>query len=84
MARTPGELIADNIRAELARQRRTARQLARALGVSPATMSRRLSGEHPLTVDEAYAAARFLGVDVADLAPTPEQVAGVRALELAS
>lgn len=82
MARTPGETAADTIRAELARQRRRQAHLAEALGLSPATVSRRLSGEHPLTIDELYAAASWLGIDPLELLPRPAELAGVRALEL--
>lgn len=80
----PGALAAEAIRVELARQRSSARRLAAALGLSPATISRRLNGEHPLTVDELYAAASFLGLPVTELLPAPELLAGRRALSLAS
>lgn len=80
----PGAQAAETIRLELARQRRSGRQLAAAVGWSAGTTSRRLNGETPLTVDELYACASFLGLPVARLLPAPEALAGLRALELAS
>lgn len=74
---TPGGAIADTIRVELHRRRATHRQLAAAVGWTPATCSRRLNGTAPLTVDELFACAEFLELPVdellalaaADLAP---------------
>lgn len=80
MARTPGQETAESLRIELARHRKSGRQLAAAVGWSAATASRRLNGEYPLTVDELYACASFLGVPPASLLPAPE----ARALELAA
>lgn len=37
------------------------------LGVSPSSVSRRLNGKTPTTVDEAAQIARLLGSDLADL-----------------
>lgn len=74
---TPGAAVADTIRVELHRRRGTHRQLADAVGWTPATCSRRLNGTAPLTVDELFACAEYLGLAVdellalaaADLAP---------------
>ena len=59
--------VAANIRAELARQRRTQSELVMSLGLSPSAVSRRLSGQQPFEIDEVDAVARLLGVSVADL-----------------
>lgn len=45
----------------------TQTQLADALELSQPSVSARLSGATPWTLDELVAAARFLGVTVADL-----------------
>lgn len=79
---TAGQATAETIRLELHRQRKSGRQLGAAVGWSSGTTSRRLNGEHPLTVDELYACARFLGIPPAALLPAPQALAGARALEL--
>ena len=52
--------IAGEIRAELGRQNRSARQLAVATGISPATLSRRLQGKKPFYLEELESIAQFL------------------------
>lgn len=59
--------IADTIRAELARKRLTQADLALHLLMSPAAVSRRLSGQTPFDVNELAAVAAFLGVPACDL-----------------
>lgn len=59
--------MAESIRIELARQRKSARALARHIGWSSGTSVRRLRGETPLTVDELVAAAGLLGLEPAQL-----------------
>lgn len=68
----------------LAKQRRSGRQLGAAVGWSAGTIVRKLRGESPLTIDELYAAAGFLGLEPAELLPSRETLAGRRALELAA
>lgn len=67
MSETPTERIAGEIRAEMARQQRSQRQLALALGYTQQAVSRRLAGHVAIDVDELDAIARFLGVSVARL-----------------
>lgn len=55
-------LVAGEIRAELARQRRSQAELAELLGVSKPWLSRRLSGETPLAVADVVVMAEALGV----------------------
>ncbi len=59
--------IAAEVRAELARQRKTQGDLATALGLTPHTIGRRLSGDVPFSAAEVAVAAKWLGVDVAGL-----------------
>lgn len=61
------ERVAGAVRAEIARQRRSRLELANAIGVSRATVDRRLAGEQDFTVTELQDAADFLGVRAADL-----------------
>jgi transcriptional regulator with XRE-family HTH domain len=63
------EAVAANIRAESARRRVRQSDLAEAVGLSQATISRKLSGQVPLTIDEVYAVAEVLHVPVHVLVP---------------
>ena len=53
---------ASNVRAEMARQGRTQRDLAALLGVSQPTVSARLTGRKDFTVAELRRIAAWLGV----------------------
>ena len=57
------------VRAELARARVRGRQLGRHLGLAPASIGRRLSGETPFSGDELLAIAAYLEIPVARLLP---------------
>lgn len=59
--------IADEVRAEMARQRKTAADLAGVIGVTQHTAGRRLSGAIPFDVVELARVAAWLGVGTADL-----------------
>ena len=61
------QTFSDEVRGQLARQRRTVPDLALHLGVSAATVYRRLNHGHTWPLDEAAAAAEFLGVPLAVL-----------------
>lgn len=63
------EAIGSEVRAELARQRKTQADLAAALGVTPATAARRLDGSSPFDVLELAKVANWLNVSVNDLRP---------------
>lgn len=54
--------IAGEIRAELARQSKSVAALSEATGISPATLSRRLSGTRPFLFEELEAVASFLDI----------------------
>jgi transcriptional regulator with XRE-family HTH domain len=66
-----GLTTASNLRAELARQNKKKGELALLLGISPAAVTRRVSGETPLDVNELYAIAAWLDVSVMELVPDP-------------
>ena len=56
-----------NIRAEVARRRLSQSAIAAALGVSQQSVSKRLNGHVPLTVDELGIIAGLLDITPADL-----------------
>lgn len=64
--------VAANVRAELARQNKTRRELAAALRVDEHRIGKRTRGLVPFSVDEIVAVARFLGVTVEELVGRPE------------
>lgn len=67
--------VAAEVRAEMARQRKTGMDLAELLGCSQSSAARRMSGETPLSLNEVYAVARWLGVSVSALVPSEPPVA---------
>lgn len=56
------EAIATEVRAEMGRQRKTQADLARALGITPATAARRLDTTAPFDTVELGNVALWLGV----------------------
>lgn len=69
---TLSALVAEEIRALMARRRISGRQLATQLGVSPSWISYRLTGAQPFDVNDLHLIAVALGVGVHDLLPPPE------------
>lgn len=65
--------VAANVRAELARQNKTRRELAVALDVDEHRIGKRTRGLVAFSVDEIVAVARFLGVTVEELVGRPEE-----------
>ncbi|HET6298612.1 MAG TPA: helix-turn-helix transcriptional regulator [Kribbella sp.] len=63
MSSEANQNVAAAIRAEMARQRVTTRQLASKLGVSAMWVSRRFSGEVAATVGDVHDIATALGID---------------------
>jgi hypothetical protein len=61
------QAVADEVRVEMARQRKTASDLADVLGITPHTAGRRLNGAVAFNVIEVYQAADWLGIEVTDL-----------------
>lgn len=70
---TPAQRSAAEVRAALAREQITRSAVAKHLGHSRAAMTRRLSGEIPLNVNELAALAVLLDVPVSTFLPDPEQ-----------
>ncbi len=70
---TLSELVAEEVRALMARRRMSGRQLATTLGVSPSWVSYRLTGVQPIDVNDMHLMAGALGVEVHDLLPSREQ-----------
>lgn len=65
--RVVSQQVAGEVRAEMARQKRTASELATVLGISAHTAGRRLNGESPFNVLELATVCRWLEVDLAAL-----------------
>lgn len=61
------DLIAANVRAEVARQGRRHTDAAAAIGVHKANLSRRMRGEVAFRADELARLAEWLGVPIATL-----------------
>jgi transcriptional regulator with XRE-family HTH domain len=61
--------VATEIRAEMARQRKTQADLAEALGISPSTARNRLEGKPAFTIKDLGRIAVWLGVDPMALTP---------------
>jgi len=64
------QAIASEVRAALGRDGRTASQLATDAGLSKATLSRKLRGLAPISVDELIEIAYRLNVEPVSLIPT--------------
>lgn len=67
MQQTPTERTAAAIRAEIARRRISAKDLAQNLGVSRTTLWRRLNGHAAIDVDELTRMAAVIGVPISAL-----------------
>ncbi|WP_328360970.1 helix-turn-helix domain-containing protein [Mycobacterium sp. NBC_00419] len=70
MVDSPTGGIAAEVRAIMARNRISQQEAADAAGISQSSMSRRLAGVAPFTVNEIYRIASLCGVDPTDLLPT--------------
>ena len=60
-------IVADNIRAEMARRNRPQRLLAEHLGMSQAAFSARMQGRTPIDINELFAIADLLDLPAAQL-----------------
>jgi transcriptional regulator with XRE-family HTH domain len=72
---SPTQLVAANIRAEVARRRISQKVLAEALGKSPQSISMRLAGTVAISLEELATIADVLGVTVASLVSESAQAA---------
>ena len=77
MAITYSERVAAEVRAEMARQRRTQTEVATAAGWKQPYLNRRLTGITALSVDDIESLALVLGVPLSQLvSPQPREAAG--------
>lgn len=67
--------IAAEIRAELARQGKSATDLAKGTGIGRDTLRRRLNGIYPFYAEELFAICDFLGLTTAELVSRTEAAA---------
>lgn len=78
MTRTPpqgfAEAIASEVRAEMARQRKTQGDLADALGISRPTAAKRLNAVQPFDASELYVVATWLGVPPSQFWPADDGI----------
>ena len=63
-------MIAAEVRAEMARQNRTQRDLAERLGITQPSVQLRLSGQRPFRAEELPVIADWLGVPASQLLPS--------------
>lgn len=61
------DLVAENVRALMARTRTKQRALADALGMTQGAISKKLNGDRPFTLDEIEVIAQHFGVPLASL-----------------
>jgi transcriptional regulator with XRE-family HTH domain len=71
---TVKDSVAAEVRANLARQRISARRAAICIGWTPMYLSRRLSGEVPFDVDDLGAIAELLDIPIATFFDSPNVV----------
>lgn len=62
-------VVAEEIRAQMGRQRITKAELSRRMGVSEVWIGRRLNGQMPIGLDDLERIATALGVAPADILP---------------
>ena len=69
------QVVAGEVRAAMGRANVTQQQLAAQIGISPAGLSERLSGQRAFTTDHLYAIAEALGINPLTLFTPPAEVA---------
>lgn len=67
MATAINAIIADEVRAQMARRRRSQSSVSTETGISERTLARRLSGASSFTIDELVSIADSLGCPVRQL-----------------
>lgn len=70
MEQTPANVTAGAVRAEMARNRVSIRDLAEATGIAKTTLARRINGQYPFGIDQLVAIAQHLEVPLTVLLPT--------------
>jgi transcriptional regulator with XRE-family HTH domain len=73
---TLNQRVAEEIRVLLARRRLTATELARMTGMTQRSISRRITGEKKIDVDDLQRIADALDVDLYDLLPARARTSG--------
>lgn len=73
------QAVAAEVRAEMARQKKTPKEFAAVLTMYPSTAAKRLSGEAALDMAELATVALWLGVSVSDLIPVAATAEAVNA-----
>jgi transcriptional regulator with XRE-family HTH domain len=71
----PTEALTEEIRVQMARKKIKQAVVAKHLNISQSSMSRRLIGASPFTVDELYRLADLFGIDPRDLLPDVPEAA---------
>lgn len=61
---TPAKRVAEELKVEFFRNRISQSEVAKAVGSSPSSVSRRLGGDVPLTIDEATRYATVAGLEL--------------------
>ena len=74
------ELVAENVRALMARTKAKQADLANALGMTQGAVSKKVNGDRPFTLDEIDHVARLFGVPVGSLFEAPVVVPFPRGL----
>lgn len=72
---TPRERVAANVRAEVARRQDTQADVARVLGLSQQSVSKKLRGAVPFDLDQLEALALHYGVPVEQFVSTAAAIA---------
>ena len=75
MEQSAADVTAGAVRAEMARNRASLRDVAEATGIKKTTLARRLDGTYPFNVTELVAIADFLDVPLSVLLPPLQTVA---------
>jgi len=75
------ESATQEIRAEMARQKKTVKDLAKAIGVSNKTAYGRMSGVTPLSLDDVYSIASWLGVNPLQFIPDDTKTLSTEGVE---
>lgn len=65
--KSSSELVSEEIRAELARQKKSVNDLAENIGSPISTIRRSVNGHRSFTLDELDATAAYLGIGVIEL-----------------
>ena len=64
---TRSERVAEEVRAEMARQEITVNTLSEKSGVPISTLRRSVKGQRPFTINELFVITRLLGISVVEI-----------------